>query len=471
VASSFRDKVDITTQSPKLKPKEKKEYESSRSSSDSDFLDSPVNLGTRNAFYPATFPAWTAASSPTGEPQRPLRRVENFNRTQNFNLQEAFFSQHDLATMIFEMEPSEVRKSYPLEAFVQAGTEDGCAVLDWACPWPPAKPTKKLLRFASRPDFAPSMHYESESEGFADSNASLHNLVDMDESHSDVRKSSRYVVNVPSQRQDDGLTLLAPSTYNPKASDATTVLRPLTYNTTAGDEAMTLLPLTYNAPTSDETESLSSIRRKPIPRMIKDRPLRASAPASIPASELEDDGDNADEDDWTKSLDSMVHDAETESVRSYDSPDDHDIGVEQIRVEKKQKRRASTAVFDHDSRSVGSLVESHPDADVIKEPILVSSINRRPLPSITGVLDYGYQFPPLDQNKRGFSMPIFPSTTTKNGEERKQTRRSSFGKLLHAFGKKDDEPEKVKVKERPKKSIGRRISQSLGRRFSSMWPK
>lgn len=174
--------------------------------------------------------------------------------------------------------------------------------------------------------------------------------------------------------------------------------------------------------------------------------------------------------------------AEASDLHHSDGLDDCDADMESIHIEKRYKRGGSKSSRDQVAKSVGKFIESHTKADIIKEPATVGSITRRPLPSIgdildpplplnTGVLDLSFQFPARNpQQQRGVSMPVFPRPSAKIREEKKHTRRSSFGKLLGAFGKRGQESAAVaakEAKEKSKKSLGQRIS----KRFSSMWPK
>ncbi|KAI4948360.1 hypothetical protein J4E91_005782 [Alternaria rosae] len=424
-------------------------------------------------------------SPPGAELDQPLRRTEKFN----FRTRPS--SPYRCALTLVDIDTDEVHKLYPLETFAQAIAEDGCLVHDWACPWPSEQPVKKLIRFASRPDFAPSVHYESEPDNYP----SLQKLLDMDEHDPEPRKSPLSVVNVPDQTQDDGLTTLAPVSCYPDTGSEMTILLPRTYNATSDDDEMTFPPRTYNATGSDELmcllplkydanaanalEKVSSIKRKPIPRQAKDRSLRSSVSPPNSSNWVVHDGFKDDENIGIKFRDGISMNTEASDLHHSHGFDDCDADMEPIYIEKRYKRGGSKSSRDQVAKPVGKIIESHANADIIKEPATVGSITRRPLPSIgdildppllpnTGVLDISFQFPAGNpQQQRGVSMPVFPPPSTAGTQEKKHARRSSFGKLLGTFCKKGRESAAVGAKEKPKKSLGRRIS----KRFSSMWQK
>ncbi|KAH6868792.1 hypothetical protein BKA58DRAFT_403128 [Alternaria rosae] len=423
-------------------------------------------------------------SPPGAELDRPLRRTEKFN----FYTRPS--SQYGCALTLLEVDTDEAHQLYPLETFAQAIAEDGCLVHDWACPWPSEQPVKKLLRFASRPDFAPSVHYESEPDNYP----SLQKLLDMDEHDPEPRKRPLSVVNVPDQTQDDGLTTLAPVSYYPDTGSEMTILLPRTYNATSDDDEMTFPPRTYNATGSDglmcllplkydanaanALENASSIKRKPIPRQAKDRSLRFPALPPDSSNWVVHDGYEADESVWTQSSGCFSMNTEASDLRYSDSFVNRDAGIEPIHIEKRHKCNGSKTTLDQTANPVGNFIESHSNVDSIKEPASIGTIKRRTLPSIsvildppfptnTGVLNLDFQFPARKPQQRGASMPVLPPPLAKLREEKKHMRRSSFGKLLGAFGKKGQESAAVEAKEKPEKSLGRRIS----KRFSSMWLK
>ncbi|KAI4635677.1 uncharacterized protein J4E87_000632 [Alternaria ethzedia] len=433
------------------------------------------------------------ARSSAAEPYLTLRRVEKFNDTESFNTHTSPFSQYEYALSLSDMDTDDVREIYPLEAFTQASAQDGCAIQDWASQWPSEQPVKKLLRFASRPDFAPSMHYESESDDYP----SLQNLLDLDEHGPEPRKSPLSAVNVPGQAQDDGLTTLAPVSYYPGVGSEMTILLPRTYNATSDDDEMTLPSRTYNATSSDEImcllpltydansvsalENASTIKRKPILRKAKDGSLRSSAPSPSSSNWVVHDGYDSEEDLWTKPCSGVPMNTEASDLHRSNSFDDRDPDVESIHIEKRHKRNGLKTTHEQTANSAGNFIGPCSTADVIKEPAPFGSITRRPLPTIshvlnpplptnTGVLNLDFQFLtriPWQQQQRGVSMPVFPAPSAARAQGTKHTRRKSFGKLLGAFGKKGPEPAAVEAKEKPKKSLSRRIS----RRFSSMWAK
>ena len=430
------------------------------------------------------------ATSPAAEPYLLLRRVEKFYDTESFNSHTSPFSQYEYALSLSDMDADDVRELYPLEAFTQASAQDGCAIHDWAYPWPSEQPVKKLLRFASRPDFAPSMHYESKSDDYP----SLQNLLDLDEHGPEPRKSPLSAVNVHPQAHDDGLTTLAPVSYYPDAGSEMTVLLPRTYNATSEDdiaalprtynanashELTRLLPLTYDPNSVNALENASTIKRKPILRKAKDGSLRYPAPSSSSPNWVVHDGYDSEESLSTKPCSGVPMNAEASDLHQSDSLGGHDADIESIHIEKRHKRNGLKTTREQTANSVGKFIEPRSDADVIKEPAPFGSITRRPLPTIshvlnpplptnTGVLNPDFQFPARNpQQQRGVSMPVFSPPSAARTQEKKHARRKSFGKLLGAFGKKGPEFAAVETKEKPKKSLGRRIS----RRFSSMWAK
>ncbi|KAI4958099.1 hypothetical protein J4E86_003695 [Alternaria arbusti] len=431
------------------------------------------------------------ATSSAAEPHLPLRRVEKFNDTESFNLNESPFSQYEYALSLSDMDTDDVRELYPLEAFTQTSAQDGCAIHDWASPWPSGQPVKKLLRFASRPDFAPSMHYDSESDDYP----SLQNLLDLNEHGPEPRMSPLRAVNAHPQAQDDGLTTLAPVSYYPDVGSEMTILLPRTYNATSDDDEMTLpsrthnatssdeimclLPLTYDANSVSALENASTIKRKPILRKAKDGSLRTSAPSSSSPNWVVHDVYDSEEDLWMKPCSGVSTNTEASGRHHRDELDDRDANIEQIHIEKRHKRNGLKTTHEQTANSVGKFIDPRSNADVIKEPAPIGSITRRPLPIIshvlnpplptnTGILDLSFQFPARHpEQQRGVSMPLFPPPSAALAQEKKHARRKSFGKLLGAFGKKEQEPTAAEAKEKPKKSLGRRIS----RRFSSMWAK
>ncbi|KAI4609170.1 hypothetical protein J4E83_008812 [Alternaria metachromatica] len=431
------------------------------------------------------------ATSPAAEPHLPLRRVEKFKDTESFNAHTRPFSQYEYALSLSDMDTDDVRELYPLEAFTQASAQDGCAIHDWASPWPSEQPVKKLLRFASRPDFAPSMHYESESEDYP----SLQNLLDLDEHGPEPRKSPLRAADVHPQAQDDGLTTLAPVSYYPDVGSEMTILLPRTYNAGSDDDIATLPPRTYNANANHELacllplthdansvnalESSSTIKRKPILRKAKDGSLRSPAPSPSSSNWVVHDGYDSEEDVWTKPCSSVPMNTEASDLHRSNSFDDRDADMEPIHIEKRHKRNGLKTTHERTANSVGKFIEPCSSANLIKEPAPFGSITRRPLPTIshvlnpplpanTGVLNLDFQFPTrISRQQRGASMPVFTPPSAAGPQVRKHARRKSFGKLLGAFGKKGQESAAVEAKEKPKKSLGRRIS----RRFSSMWGK
>jgi hypothetical protein len=424
--------------------------------------------------------------SPAPGPYLPLHRVEKFSHIEKFNYQTRPFSQYDYALSLLEIDKDEVRELYPLEFCVEAGADDGCDVHDWACTWPPEKPSKKLLRFASRPDFAPSTHYDSESEGLADSKASLHDLLDADDRPEPCR-STLHVVNFRSRVKDDGLNTLAPLRYNPSPGAKREVLLSRTYDLSAEDGFTTLSPRTYSAPASDglkclppltnvpnsgsEGENWSLIRRKPIPRKAKNSSLRSSASRSIPAEEMENDGYSTDESIYAYPRGGVSMATKAAEAHRDNGSDHCDGDIEPIRIGKRHRGNEPTSFRDQVAASAGEFMDAYSNADAVKEPAPISAIYRRPLPTITGVLDLDYKFLAPSAQQRGVSMPVFLPRSTGHGDQSQHTRRSSFGKLLTAFGKKGQDPELAERKEQPKKSLGRRFSQSVGKRLSSMWSK
>ncbi|KAI4610967.1 hypothetical protein J4E80_007998 [Alternaria sp. BMP 0032] len=439
--------------------------------------------------YAASSPG-SRATSPAAEPCLPLRSVAKFNDTESFNTHTSPFSQYEYALSLSDMETDDVREIYPLEAFTQASAQDGCAIHDWASPWPSEQPVKKLLRFASRPDFAPSMHYESESDEYP----SLQNLLDLDEHGPEPRRSLLSAVNVPDQAQDGELATLAPVSYYPDVGSEMTILLPRTYNATSEDdiaalprtynanashELTCLLPLTYDPNSVNALENASTIKRKPILRKAKDGSLRSPAPSPSSSNWVVHDGYDSEEDVWTKPRSGVSMYTEASDLHHRDDLDDRDANIEQIHIEKRHKRNGLKTTHEPSANSVGKFIEPCSNANVIKEPAPFGSITRRPLPTIshvlnpslptnTGVLNLDFQFPARNpQQQRGVSMPLFPPPSAARAQEKKHARRKSFGKLLGAFGKKGPESAAVEAKEKPKKSLGRRIS----RRFSSMWAK
>ncbi|KAI4910408.1 hypothetical protein J4E90_007843 [Alternaria incomplexa] len=431
------------------------------------------------------------APSPTTEPYLPLRRIEKFNETESFNSHTSPFSQYEYALSLSDMDTDDVRELHPLEAFTQASAQDGCATHDWASPWPSEQPVKKLLRFASRPDFAPSMHYESESDDYP----SLQNLLDLDEHGPEPRKSPLSAVPIHAQAQDDGLTTLAPVSYYPDVASEMTILLPRTYNADSDDDTMVitsrtydatashelacLLPLTYDVNSVNALEKASTIKRKPILRKAKDGSLRTSAPSPSSPNWVVHDEYDTEEYIWTKPCSGVSMNTGASDLHHRDSLDDRDADMEPIHVEKRHKRNGSKSSRDQVANSVRRFIEPRSDADVIKEPAPIGSITRRPLPTIshvlnppfttnTGVLNFDFQFPARSpQQQRGVSMPVFPPPSAAGTQGKKHARRKSFGKLLGAFGKKEQESTAVEAEEKPKRSLSRRIS----RRFSSMWAK
>ncbi|KAI4689238.1 uncharacterized protein J4E88_002588 [Alternaria novae-zelandiae] len=431
------------------------------------------------------------ATSPAAEPYSPLRRVKNFNNAESFNFHESPFSQYEYALSLSDMNTDDVRELYPLEAFTQASTQDGCAIHDWASPWPSEQPVKKLLRFASRPDFAPSMHYESESDDYP----SLQNLLDLDEHDPEPRRSPLSAVIRSDQAQDGGLATLAPVSYYPDVGSEMTILLPRTYNANSEDDTMAippsthdatashelacLLPLTYDTNSTNALENASPVKRKPILRKAKDGSLRSSAPPLSSSNWVVHGGYDSEEDLWTKSCSGVPMNTEASDVHHSNSFHDRDADMEPIHIEKRHKRNGLKTTHEQTANSVGKFIEPRSNANIIKEPAPFGSITRRPLPTIshvlnpplptnTGVLDLSFQFPARDtQQQRGVSMPVFAPPSAVRTQEKKHARRKSFGKLLGAFGKKGPESAAVEAKEKPKKSLGRRIS----RRFSSMWTK
>ncbi|KAI4911238.1 uncharacterized protein J4E92_010293 [Alternaria infectoria] len=431
------------------------------------------------------------ATSPAAEPHLPLRRVEKFKDTESFNTHTSPFSQYEYALSLSDMDTDDVRELYPLETFILASAKDGCAVHDWASPWPLEQPVKKLLRFASRPEFAPSMHYESESDDYP----SLQNLLDLDEHGPEPRKSPLSAPSVHPQAQDDGFTTLAPVSYYPNVGSEMTILLPRTYNANSQDDAMAitprtydatasheltrLLPLTYDANSVNALENASPIKRKPILRKAKDGSLRSSAPSPSSSNWVVHDGYDSEEDLWTNPCSGVPMNTEASDLHHSNSFNDRDADIELIHIEKRHKRNGLKTTHEQTANSVGKLIEPCSNVDVIKEPAPFGSITRRPLPTIshvlnpplptnTGVLNLDFQFPARSpQQQRGVSMPVFPPPSAAGTQMKKHARRKSFGKLLGAFGKKGPEFATVEAKEKPKKSLGRRIS----RRFSSMWTK
>ncbi|KAI4649821.1 uncharacterized protein J4E79_009667 [Alternaria viburni] len=434
------------------------------------------------------------ATSPSAEPYLPLRRVEKFNETESFNFHESPFSQYEYALSLSDMDTEDVRELYPLDAFTHASAEDGCAVQDWALPWPSEQPVKKLLRFASRPDFAPPMHYESESDDYP----SLQNLLDLDEHGPEPRKSPLSAVSVHPQARDDGLTTLAPVSYYPDAGSEMTILLPRTYNAnsdddrmtlpsrtynaTGSDELMRLLPLTYDANSGNALENASTIKRKPILRKAKDGSLRSSSPSPSSSNWVVHDGYDSDEDLWTKPCSGVPTNTEASGLHHRDSLDDRDANIEEIQIEKRHKRNGVKTTHEETANSVGKFIEPCSNADIIKEPAPFGSITRRPLPTIshvlnpplptnTGVLNLDFQFPARNpQQQRGVSMPIFPPPSAARAQEKKNARRKSLRQLLGATTKKDGDTDTTTRGDKPKESLGRRISQ-MGRRLSSIWSK
>ena len=434
------------------------------------------------------------ATSPAAEPYLPLRKVEKFNDTESFNFHESTFSQYEYALSLSDMDTDDVRELYPLEAFTQASAQDGCAIHDWASPWPSEQPVKKLLRFASRPDFAPSMHYESESDDYP----SLQNLLDLDEHGPEPRTSPLRAVNAHPQAQDDGLATLAPVSYYPDAGSEMTILLPRTYNAnsdddrmtlpsrtynaTGSDELMRLLPLTYDANSGNALENASTIKRKPILRKAKDGSLRSPAPSPSSSNWVVHDGYDSEEDLSTKPCSGVPMNTEASDLQHRDSLDDRDADMEPIHIEKRHKRNGLKTTHERTANPVGKFIEPCSNANVIKEPAPFGSITRRPLPTIshvlnpplptnTGVLNLDFQFPArTSQQQRGVSMPVFPPPSDVCAQEKKNARRKSFRQLLGATGNKEGGNETTTSGDKPKKSLGRRISQ-MGRRLSSIWSK
>jgi hypothetical protein len=456
-------------------------------SADSPSSSSSAVSAAGNTRDAATGSMIQGGSPPAPGPCLPLRCVEKFSHIEKLDNQTEPFSQYEYTLSLLEMDRDEVREFYPLEVFVETGAEHGCDVHDWACPRQAEKPLKKLLRFASRPDFAPSTHYESESEGLADSNASLLDLLDADEGRPEFRRSTLHVVNVHDRVKDDGLNTLVPLRYKPSADAKREVLLPRTYDPSAEDGFTTLSPRTYSAPARDglkclppltnvpnpgvDGENWSFVRRKPIPRKAKNSSLRCSASGSIPTEEVEDDGYSTDDSIYTYPRGGVSMATKAAKAHHDDGSDHYDGDMEPIRIEKRHTRNESTGFRSQVAASASQFMDAYSSADAVKEPAPISAIDRRPLPTITGVLDLHYKFPAPSPQQRGVSMPVFPPRSTGHGDQSKHSRRSSFGKLLTAFGKKGQDPELAERREQPKKSLGRRFSQSVGRRLSSMWSK
>jgi hypothetical protein len=117
-------------------------------------------------------------------------------------------------------------------------------------------------------------------------------------------------------------------------------------------------------------------------------------------------------------------------IRNYSS-EGRCAELKQIVVGKKHMRSSgSTGLLDHVSKSVGKFTQSDSDTDVVEKQMPANSITRRPLPGNTGLIDRDLEFHYRDQNKRGVSMPTFPSSSAKGGEDKEHNRRSSFSKLL-----------------------------------------
>jgi hypothetical protein len=495
-APNSRNEPDTPCLLSKTTPEKRKEHERTPSN-DYGSPGSTLASGAWNAFDSETFSSRKEVSLIAERLQRPLCRVEKFSHVEKSNSQTGLFAQQDFVTTLSEMHEAEVCSTYPLEAFVSAGAEGGCNVLDWACPWPPEKPAKKFLRFASQADFAPSAHSKSDVQSSADLNTSLHGRVNTGEYLPDHRKSTLRVVDVPDQAQDGELTALAPLTYSAPVDDETSILFPpaydpaaddqsttislLTYDAGASDETTTLLPLRYGATanveittfllfvycptTSDESGSPLSTRRKPIPREFEDRSRRTYTSSTDSENDHEDENENNDDNEVISPR------MESGTVRNH-SPEGRGAELKRVVVGKKHVRSSdSTGLLDHVSKSVGKFIKSDSDTDVVEKQMPANSITRRPLPGNTGLMDRDLECPARDQNKRGVSMPTFPPSSAKGGGDKKHSLRSSFNKLLNAFGKNDKDTEKVETNDKPKESLGRRISRSVGKKFPSLWPK
>ncbi|KAG9195749.1 hypothetical protein G6011_00870 [Alternaria panax] len=177
------------------------------------------------------------------------------------------------------MNDEEARRMYRLEAFVLAGVKDGCDVLDWACPWPPEKSSKKLTRFASQPDFATSVHYKSDLGSSTEMNVSPPGNCNIRYLRSAYQDITLHEVKVHNEAQDDALTALAPRTYDPNAGGETITLLQRRLNKTATNENTTLLPCAYNPTANDEITTLLPPAYEPAvgDEVTKLRPLTYNA--------------------------------------------------------------------------------------------------------------------------------------------------------------------------------------------------
>ncbi|KAL7777258.1 hypothetical protein CFE70_007681 [Pyrenophora teres f. teres 0-1] len=177
--------------------------------------------------------SWNPAPTNGPAPDRPLRRVAKFN------LETGSFSQTSMIPMLENTTIEEARGMYPLENVQYGGATHGCQVYDFAYP---GGSRGKRVRFASKSDHAPSVHYNSSSESGASTKAVCGRGVRQAEDWEEE--------NWMEDEQEIGV--------------GGTILR---------------LPR-YQADTSgDEIEPAQEIRRKPLPREVDIKSRRPAAPS------------------------------------------------------------------------------------------------------------------------------------------------------------------------------------------------
>ncbi|CAO2648305.1 Nn.00g075720.m01.CDS01 [Neocucurbitaria sp. VM-36] len=110
------------------------------------------------------------------------------------------------------MTSTEARHIYPLDAFVSAGREHGVNTFDFAYA-SGTPPSKKHVRFASRSDHAPSLHFSSSSN---DSTASTRVLIDLDEYDERMADGRKIrAISTANGKEEDEMTILPATTYKP----------------------------------------------------------------------------------------------------------------------------------------------------------------------------------------------------------------------------------------------------------------
>jgi hypothetical protein len=305
---------------------------------------------------------------------------------------------------------SVARVGYSIENVRYADAADGTAVFDFffaSGTWP--RQEQRRVRFKSNPSFqsAPLVHRRAGSDSSNESAMIDIDMDDSDESDSEVPRGTLRIVNGSDSDEEDEVTELPVILWNPRM----------------GDE----YPVASNDTSKRDEE-------------IKVRKTMKTAAADDEGSDLEP----------------------------------FDDSKEQVVPVNKHKRGGSLELLRPTLDTVGkcaTLCTGAVTKPIVSSPAANTSVKRQPLPSNTGFMDTGFQFPVVapPKEQRVSSMPFLSGPTHKitNGEK-KNKKLGSFSNLLESFSRPKDERNLLRkdfVEKKPKKSFRQRLSQQLDESF------